>query len=259
MNHPPPPATIPPADLLARLEAIATSLQSYPGALGLIGLGSVGQERERLDAYSDLDFFVIVEAAQKDTMLANLAWLAQPAPITYAVRNTADGYKVLYADGIFCEFAVFTPDELRTAASSGAVLIWERPGTRLMLPAPVAPAEQPDVAWQLGEALTNLYVGLGRLQRGEQLSALRFIQHYAVDRVLALAAQVESRGPVTPDPFANERRIEQRYPGLAEQLPAFMQGYSRSAESALAILAYLEQHWEINPQLTALIRARAII
>ena len=62
----------------------------------------------------------------------------------------------------------------------------------------------------LGEALSNLYVGLGRLRRGEKLSALRFIQGYAVDRVLELARRVESEQPGFPDPFNAERRFEQR-------------------------------------------------
>ena len=39
----------------------------------------------------------------------------------------------------------------------------------------------------LGEALTNLYVGMAREKRGEKLSAMRFIQGYAVDRLLELA------------------------------------------------------------------------
>lgn len=259
-------ATIPPTVLLARLDAIGASLAQLPDALGLIALGSVGLERERLDAYSDLDFFVVVEDHAKARYLSDLDWLAAAGPgtegtarsaIAYHLRNTADGYKLLYADGIFCEFAVFTRAELSSAATSGARIVWERHGAALQLPEPVTPAEPPALSWQLGEALTNLYVGLGRLRRGEQLSAARFIQQYAVDRVLALAAQLEPAGSASSDPFAPERRVEQRYPGLALLLPQFVQGYERSAESALAMLTYLEAHWEVNPQLAAAIRARA--
>lgn len=250
-------ATVPPDALLARLDAIAASLAQRPDALGLLGLGSVGAERERLDQYSDLDFFTVVEEGAKERYLDDLSWLAAAGPLAYSVRNTIDGYKVLYADGVFCEFAVFTRAELRTAAASGALLLWERPGAALELPVSATPGEPPGVSWQLGEALTNLYVGLGRLRRGEQLSAARFIQQYAVDRLLALAAQVEPVGQGSGDLFAAERRVELRYPGLAPLLPQFVQGYERSAESALAILAYLEAHWELNPAIAAAIRARA--
>ncbi len=44
--------------------------------------------------------------------------------------------------------------------------------------------------WLLGEALTNLYVGLQRELRGERLSAMRFIQGYALDRLVALAGRL---------------------------------------------------------------------
>jgi hypothetical protein len=47
--------------LLYRLDEIGKSLEKSGHALALIGLGSVGLELERLDQYSDLDFFVIVQ------------------------------------------------------------------------------------------------------------------------------------------------------------------------------------------------------
>lgn len=49
-------------------------------------------------------------------------------------------------------------------------------------------------------------IGLGRFRRGEKLSAARFIQHYAVDRVLELAKLLEREIGGQEDVFANERR-----------------------------------------------------
>jgi len=54
-----------PAALLARLDAIGRALDASGHGMALLGLGSVGLELERLDAYSDLDFFAIVEAGHK--------------------------------------------------------------------------------------------------------------------------------------------------------------------------------------------------
>jgi lincosamide nucleotidyltransferase len=51
--------------LLKRLNEIGHSLEKSGHALALIGLGSVGLELDRLDSYSDLDFFVIVENGHK--------------------------------------------------------------------------------------------------------------------------------------------------------------------------------------------------
>lgn len=246
-----------PHSLLKRLDEIGQSLERSGHALALIGLGSVGLELERLDAYSDLDFFAIVEAGYKRAYLDNLDWLGNLCPIAYCFANTVDGYKLLFADGIFCEFAVFEPDELQGIPFAPGRIVWKQPQVSPSLGQPVKVAEsrpKPDPDWLLGEALTNLYVGLGREKRGEKLSAARFIQSYAVDRILDLADQVETAQPGRRDPFTNERRFEQRYPGLASQAAAWMQGYERNRESALAILAFLEQHFEVNGAIAASIR-----
>ena len=112
--------------LLGRLDAIGRALEATGRGLALIGLGSVGQELGRLDAYSDLDFFAVVEDGAKAPMLEDLGWLEAVAPVAYAFRNTSDGYKLLYADGIFCEFALFTMAELAGAAYAPGRIVWRR-------------------------------------------------------------------------------------------------------------------------------------
>ena len=249
-----------PSALLARLTDIGRSLERSGHAMALIGLGSVGLELERLDAYSDLDFFAIVETGYKSRYLEDLDWLSSICPIAYHFRNTRDGYKLLFQDGIFCEFAVFEPGELSAIPFTQGRIIWKGPQIEETIGAPtVRPASTPppEADWLVNEALTNLYVGLGRFRRGEKLSAARFIQYYAVDRLIALAATIEREGTAPKDVFAPERRAEQRFPDLAQALPHFMQGYERSAESALAILAFLEQHFAVNQVLAEAIRELA--
>ncbi len=243
--------------LLNRLDAIGRSLEQSGHALALIGLGSVGIETSRLDAYSDLDFFAIVEAGYKKRYIDDLGWLRTVAPVAYSFRNTPDGCKLLFADDIFCEFAIFEPAELSGIPFERGRVVWKQPQIDEAIAVPVVasgPAPQQTAEWQLGEALTNLYVGLCRLRRGEVLSASRFIQGYAVDRVLELVAQMEKESPVSRDRFANERRFEQRYPGFTAQLPYFIQGYERSVDSAQAILDFLEAHFEVNPAMARAIR-----
>ena len=94
-----------PQRLLQRLDEIGQALAQSDHALALIGLGSVGTELDRLDAYSDLDFFAIVEPTYKSRYLQHPDWLYRVHPIAFAFENTADGYKLLFADGIFCEMA----------------------------------------------------------------------------------------------------------------------------------------------------------
>lgn len=251
------------ARLMARLDAIAQALARLGPGLALIALGSSGAEQQRLDRYSDLDFFVIVRDGHKPALLEDLGWLEAIAPIAYRFRNTDDGYKLLFADGIFCEQAFFEARELADPAFAGAWsasgrVIWQADGFDaagyLARPIPAGPPAR-DAEWLLGEALTNLLVGLGRYHRGERLSAARFIQGYAVDRVLELAARIEAAQPVTADPYAIERRFEQRFPQTARLLPQFVPGYDGSVAAAAAILTFLEQHFAVNGAIAAEIRA----
>lgn len=243
--------------LLKRLDEIGRSLEQSGHALALIGLGSVGLELDRLDFYSDLDFFAIVEEGYKRVYLDSLGWLSDIHAIAYSFLNTADGYKVLFEDGIFCEFAVFEPTELEHIPFAPGRIVWKRTEIPDTFGQPIsfpASKQKRDEDWLLGEALTNIYVGLNREKRGEKLSATRFIQGYAVDRLLELVEFIEPANETYRDPFVNERRFEQRFPALTSQVSMWMQGYGRNCESALAILAFLEEHFEVNESLVRAIR-----
>lgn len=248
---------MPTSSLLSRLNAIGQSLANSGHALALIGLGSVGLETDRLDDYSDLDFFAIVEPGYKTRYIENLDWLSALCPIAYQFRNSPDGYKLLFEDGIFCEFAVFEQAELTNIPFSPGRVVWKQPqvSDQIGTPTQSVPApREPNVEFLVGEAVTNLYVGLGRFRRGEKLSAQRFVQHYAVDRIVELASLLESEQGTPKDIFVNERRFEQRFPGLTAELPRFVQGYERTPESALAILEFLESRFPVNAALAAHIR-----
>jgi hypothetical protein len=234
--------------LLNRLDAIGQSLAKTGHALALLGLGSVGLELDRLDDYSDLDFFVIVKPGYKAAFIQNLDWLTSIRPAAFAFQNTVDGHKLLFDDGIFCEFAVFEPDELAHIPFAKGRIIWKSPDfdEALIVPEEKNTSPKP-LDWYIGEILTNLYIGLGRHHRGEQLSAFFFIQQYAVSRLIELSDQLETPSPAHMDSFAPERRYEQRFPKLAQNLPQFIQGYDHNIESALAILQFMDKHFSVNP------------
>ncbi|HEY5953722.1 MAG TPA: hypothetical protein VIT18_05110 [Terrimicrobiaceae bacterium] len=241
---------IPKQDLLiSRLNQIGASLAQTNKAVALIGLGSVGVEVDRLDEFSDLDFFAVVEAGFKGEFLENLGWLGSICPIAYCFRNTPDGHKLLFEDGVFCEFAVFEEAELGHIPFAPGRIIWKKPGASdsLALPRRIQSGpDTPSLEWSLGEALTNLYVGVSRFHRGEKLSAMRLVQCHAVDRILELAERIEPSSSTYLDIFAPERRFERGHPSIAEALPSFMQGYESSVESARAIVIFLERHFEVN-------------
>jgi len=243
--------------LITRLDQIGQSLAHSGHALTLIGVGSAGAERDRMDEYSDLDFFAIVEPGYKRHYLEDLSWLSNTAPIAYHFLNTDDGYKLLFTDDIFCEFAVFEPEELKKIPAVAEHVVWMRSDapdlTQRSAQAPTRASARTQ-EFLVGEAVTNLYVGLGRDKRGEKLSATRFIQGYAVDRLVELSDLLEPGADVRRDPFAGERRFERRHPAMAAEMSAWLQGYDRNRESALAILSFLERHFKVNATIAGLIR-----
>lgn len=228
-----------PESLLRRLDAIATALRDSDHGLALIGLGSVGTESERLDIWSDLDFFAIVEQGCKARYLDRLDWLEAAHPLVWHFRNTFDGHKALMADGVFCEFAVFEPAELDAIPFAPGRIVWKRDDVdeRIAQPRRALPnASLPTEEWIVGEALSCLLVGLQRWHRGERLSAARFVQGHALDRLIELDALRHSGAVAGADPFNRERRVETRQPALAAALPALVPGYLRTPQAALAVL-----------------------
>lgn len=235
-----------PEQLLARLDDIGAALHRSGHALALIGLGSVGLERNRLDRYSDLDFFVIVEPGHKARYIDGLDWLEAAHPVAWHFQNTVDGHKALFRDGVYCEFAVFEPQELDAIPFAPGRVVWRRPDVEESIAIPRRPAPDarlPDEAWIVGEALSCLYVGLQRWHRGERLSAARMVQGHALDRLIELDAlrMANATSPTSVDPFNRERRLEQRRPDFATELPELVPGYAFTPRAALAILAALER------------------
>ncbi len=244
---------------LTRLDAIAASLAATPHGLALLALGSSGAERARMDQYSDLDFFAIVATGHKAAYLSDLDWLTRVAPVAYVARNTADGYRLLYADGVFCEMAVFEPPELAGIGGAASWVVWQAPGFSLAdyqrpdepVPAPRALEAMVD------DVLSNLYVGLGRYRRGEKLTATRWVQGYALNALIEVCDATHPAAGARRDPFNNTRRVEQRHPALAAQLPALAGGYAETPAAARAILAYLETLTAVNAAMKQAILALA--
>ena len=247
-----------PQRLLARLDRLGEVLARRGDAIALIGLGSVGVDVERLDDHSDLDFFVIVDDGAKERYLDSIDWLEELEPVGFSFPNTLDGRKVLFADGLFAEYAVFTLGELRTMSYPQGRIVWRRDdapqGLERARRTPKRAAHH-DAEFQVNEALTNLYVGLHRDARGERLSAARLIQVHAVDRLLELL-EPTGAGP-RQDAFIVERGAERRFGAEVLPLAAMVPGYERNREAALAILEWLEARAAVDPVLAAEIRRLA--
>ncbi len=241
---------------LRRLDHLAEHLSRDAGVQAVLGLGSAGVETSRFDEHSDIDFFLVVDDAKtKSRYLADPAWLGGfGGQVAYSFVNDRNGRKALFDDGLFVEYAIFTPSELARLPIQGARVVWSRPPFALP-PTNRPPAASIDtVEFHVNEALTNLYVGLHRHRRGENLTAMRFIQVYAVDHVLALVRLSPTTVLHQPDPFEATRRIESAQSAAALPLADMVPGYAHNVEAARRTLAWLTESYETHPAMVAAIR-----
>ncbi|MBN2849265.1 MAG: hypothetical protein JXK92_01295 [Erysipelotrichaceae bacterium] len=228
------------AKALERIEELGVSLAKRESCLALLGLGSVGKELKRCDEYSDLDFFVIIREGSKMDYLNDLDWLNEVKPLVYSFRNTVDGYKVLFNDGVYGEFAVFEEREMNAIGYSEGRFIFRKDGCHVSEQPVVEIREikEDNIDFALNELLTNLLVGMQRYRRGERLAAQRLIEYHAVNRLLSIYHHFADEENDFVDAYNLERRVEFRFPTLANLLPSFVQGIDRVPSSAKALLDF---------------------
>ena len=241
---------------LRRLDDLAAHLSADPHLVAVLGLGSAGEETERFDDHSDIDFFVVVDSeGAKRRLLSDIGWLGGfGGEVAWSFVNSVDGRKALLADGLFLEYAVFTEEELAGIAFTAARLVRCRDGFVLPAGRGPGPAALDSVEFHVDEALSNLLVGLHREIRGERLTAMRLIQVHAVDRLLALVRLGPSPGPDLPDPFEPTRRVDRGWSASALPLTDLVQGYAANADSAAAVLGWLTEHHECDPAAVEAVR-----
>jgi len=235
--------------LIKRMNDLGYHLSKRIHTIALMGLGSIGVERDRLDDYSDLDFFLIVENGFKNQYIDHLDWLEETYPLGYQFKNSKDGYKIMFKDGIYGEFAVFDLCEVPNLYQSEGKIIWQRADydTSLLTQSkgPKPTIYKKDMNFALNEALTNIYVGLCRVRRGEILSGYRFIETFAFNNILSILHHYEEKKAIFEDDYNIERRFEVHYPLFSDTLKNFLQGYERLEKSAFHIFMFLKKNMDV--------------
>ncbi|SDT45528.1 hypothetical protein [Actinoplanes derwentensis] len=231
--------------VLRRLDEVAGTLAARTDVVGLLGLGSCGAQRGRLDEHSGLDFFVVVDDGAKWRYLDRVDWL--PAPVTYLFSHDRNGRKALFEDGMLADFRVFTLAELAKTAFSGARVVWRRDDAPKDLAesghaVPREPFHTEE--FHLNNALVSLYVGLHWERRGERLAASRLIQGRAVDDVIALLRLDGGDFPYR-DPFDPSRRVERAYSPRNLPLDLMVPGYGGNVAAARFTLDWLAQRYAV--------------
>ncbi|WP_256793201.1 hypothetical protein [Terrabacter sp. Ter38] len=252
------PGTAPtvPQRLLAFLDRLGAELDRRGDAVALLGLGSVGRDLHRLDDHSDADFFVVVDdTATRDRYIADIDWLEAAHPVVWSFENSELGRKALLEGDLFAEYAVFAVADLATAGYPPGRIHWSRADAPADLEIPKASLPQPpSLEHEVGEAITNLYVGLHRDLRGERLTATRFIQGYAVDRWITVLGHLGLGRGAQQDVFVVDRGVERRFGPDLLPLADLVPGYERNAHAAATLLRLLEAHVELEPTIVAAVR-----
>lgn len=196
-------------DLDAYRDALLERCRATPGVTSLVVFGSSATgSAGRRDAWSDLDFNLFV-AADAPEVVARWPFLPWPERLVLTAREGGDGGVALYDDGFLLEFGAGRPWTIRDPDRE--VLV---DGGDLVLAAPPPP---PDAASQVRLFLVKLYVGVGRVRRGERVAGGTHVRTWAL---LCLAEALRQR--LAPDaarnPFDPLRRIELALPEVAGRI-----------------------------------------
>lgn len=240
-------------DLDEHREALIERCRATEGVTSLVLFGSAAQEGEaRRDEWSDLDFNLFLTPEAAPSGRAGWPFLPDRDRAILEAREYGDGGVVLYDDGTLYEFSAGRPwqirDPHREVVLDGGDLEFGEP------PAPGDPANDVRLF------LAKLYLGTGRVRRGEVLSGGTLIRTYALTHLIAvLRARLTPTGPDDPSPFDPLRRFEQAHPDVGARLDAAVDQPAEPAARALFVLAReeLEPGWREFPSVAAdLIAAR---
>ncbi len=210
-----------------------------PQVLGLVALGSMAN-LARQDAYSDHDFFLIVQTGLQEHYRQHLAWLPDYDNMLFHFRETAHGLKVMYRNAHLIEFAVFDMDELGFARVNDYAVLVDKAdlAQRMAQLQHQSEASPVDIQREFYHFLSLLQVGAGRVARGEVLSGQIFIKTYALGHLLRLLAALKPNATMNRlDNLDVYRRFEQVYPEWGQELQGYL--LQPPIECALNLLAFI--------------------
>ena len=203
-------------------ETLQHTLSADERVRALVGIGSLAQP-ERVDRWSDHDFWVITTAEGQAHFLNDLSWLPDHSAIALALRPAPEYYTVLYNTGHVAEFAVFALTDLTRGQLDRYRMLFDKNDIRTQIQAVYertqGKQQTADPARAIGHLLVTLCTGAARDARGERLSAHKNIFQYALDDLLTLITQhIPAQQSDLHDGFDPRRRFEQAYADLSTLL-----------------------------------------
>ena len=232
-------------------KSLTEACIAHPQILGLVLVGSAA-ETERVDRWSDHDFFVITPSGAQDSLRTDLNWLPNSQSIAFSFRETAHGLKVVYESGAVLEFAVFDCAELRTGTVNHHYLAYGDEEVAQALEIAANREVNEGAAQNLKDFrlfLSVLIIGVGRARRGEILTAgenIRSTATYALLKVLTERLGKNSQ----LDRLDVRRRFEFVYPEIGIHIATALAMQPEHAAKALFDIAdnFLAPLWDEYPR-----------
>jgi len=214
---------------------------NHPKIIGLVLVGSTA-ETQRVDEWSDHDFFVITENGEQEPLRKDLTWLPKSESIAFWFRETEHGLKVLYTSGEVLEFAIFDVEELRSCTVNHHRLAYGNEDIAQALAAasnglPLAVVGD-DLA-DFRHFLSVLVIQVGRARRGEVLTAGQGIRGTAATALLKVLTR---RLPQDQrlDRLDVSRRFEFVHPEIGKVLADAL---AQNPEDAAKDLLYISERY----------------
>jgi predicted nucleotidyltransferase len=203
-------------------DRLVASLAARDEVLGVVAAGSFASGP---DEWSDHDFLVVTDPADAETLRLDTSWLPDHDRLVLHFRENAQGMKAVYDDGHLVEYTVLAPEQLGTMWLNRTRVLLDRADIAKRVSAVMAwTPELVEAAGHSddhlhGQLLTALLVGVQRHRRGEHLSALDFVHHFALQHFLTLLARhVTAEQPEAQDNLNPFRRVELAHPAVAGDL-----------------------------------------
>ena len=240
-------------------SALLASVAADARVQALIAVGSMAETGRKPDAWSDHDFFLIVQPDTEEQFRESLGWLPDAPRIILSIRETEHGLKVLYDTPHMIEFAVFSPQDLRFAKVNDYRVLLDRADITARMQSQSVQGPQPNTKPQrdFDMVMALLYVGAGRYARGEELSAHLFIRHHVLQHLLPWLIHLNAATAPQLDNLDPFRRLEQILPDIAAQLSAALSQPLPACGEALFNLALKQarlHQWPVADSVSSVIR-----
>jgi hypothetical protein len=236
----------------AYLDQLQMRLLADPAVLGLITLGSTADATYR-DKWSDHDFWIITQPGAQARYLNDLGWLPDTDQIFLSVRYGQAYRTILYRNQHKIEYAIFDRQE----ATAGLIQQWhvliDRDNIVALaqsIQAQTQSKQATDEAWpdRLEHFCILLWSVYERSARGELLSAQQYLYQATSSLLDLLTTHVPKREAGLEDQLEPRRRMELRYPELAQELQVILS--HPPVQASVALLEFAQHILQpLAPQL----------